>query len=63
MTEGTGLQIEGIYRLHLSSETKKANAALAGLGRTRRVLLGDSQVIRAHQHAAGAKKGAFQNSR
>jgi STE24 endopeptidase len=38
----TGLKVEGIYRLHLSAETKKANAALAGLGRTRRVLLGDT---------------------
>jgi STE24 endopeptidase len=38
----TGLRVEGIYRLHLSAETKKANAALAGLGRTRRVLLGDT---------------------
>src|SRR5207249_4202044 len=28
--------------LHLSEETRKANAALAGLGRTRRVLLGDT---------------------
>jgi STE24 endopeptidase len=42
LTEGTGLAVEGIYRLHLSAETKKANAALAGLGRTRRVLLGDT---------------------
>jgi STE24 endopeptidase len=39
---GTGLNVEGIYRLHLSAETRKANAALAGLGRTRRVLLGDT---------------------
>jgi STE24 endopeptidase len=42
LAEGTGLRFEGIYRLHLSAETKKANAALAGLGRTRRVLLGDT---------------------
>ena len=28
--------------MHLSEETKKANAALAGLGNTRRVLLGDT---------------------
>ena len=39
---GTGLNIAGIYRLHLSAETRKANAALAGLGHTRRVLLGDT---------------------
>jgi STE24 endopeptidase len=42
LARGTGLNIEGIYRLHLSAETRKANAALAGLGRTRRVLLGDT---------------------
>jgi STE24 endopeptidase len=42
LTEGTTLGIEGVYRLHLSEETKKANAALAGLGKTRRVLLGDT---------------------
>lgn len=42
LSEGTGLTVEGIYRLHLSAETRKANAALAGLGRTRRVLLGDT---------------------
>jgi STE24 endopeptidase len=43
---GTGLNIEGIYRLHLSAETRKANAALAGLVRTRRVLLGDTLLDR-----------------
>ena len=42
LVEGTGLTIEGVYRLHLSAETKKANAALAGLGKSRRVLLGDT---------------------
>jgi STE24 endopeptidase len=42
LADGTGLSVEGIYRLHLSDETRKANAALAGLGRSRRVLLGDT---------------------
>jgi STE24 endopeptidase len=42
LAAGTGLQVEGIYRLHLSAETRKANAALAGLGRGRRVLLSDT---------------------
>jgi STE24 endopeptidase len=40
--KGTGLSIEGVYRMDLSDETVKANAMLAGLGRTRRVLLGDT---------------------
>ena len=38
----SGLSIEGVYRMILSDETAKANAMLAGLGRTRRVLLGDT---------------------
>lgn len=42
LAAGTGLQIEGVYRLQLSDETVKANAALTGLGRTRRVLLSDT---------------------
>jgi STE24 endopeptidase len=42
LVAGTGLAVEGIYRMDLSAETRKVNAALAGLGRTRRVLLGDT---------------------
>jgi STE24 endopeptidase len=42
LASGTGLSIEGVYRMNLSEETQKANAMLAGLGRTRRVLLGDT---------------------
>ncbi len=42
LAEGTGLTIEGVYRLGLSAETTKANAMLAGLGGTRRVLMGDT---------------------
>ncbi len=40
--QGTGLSIEGVYRMDMSDETVKANAMLAGLGSTRRVLLGDT---------------------
>ena len=42
LAEGTGLTIEGVYRLGLSADTTKANAMLAGLGGTRRVLMGDT---------------------
>ncbi len=42
LAKGTGLSIEGVYRMGLSEETAKANAMLAGLGRTRRVLMGDT---------------------
>lgn len=37
-----GPHIEGIYKIDLSRRTVAANAALTGLGRTRRILLGDT---------------------
>lgn len=46
LAAGTGLRIDGLYRLDLSADTVKANAMLAGLGRTRRVLLGDTLLER-----------------
>lgn len=42
LSEGTGLSIEGVYRMKMSDETVKANAMLGGLGSTRRVILGDT---------------------
>jgi len=42
LADGTGLSIQGVYRMGLSEETAKANAMLAGLGSTRRVLMGDT---------------------
>jgi STE24 endopeptidase len=37
-----GVGIQEVFEIKLSEETKKANAALAGLGKTRRILLGDT---------------------
>lgn len=37
-----GVTLEGVYKIDLSRDTKKANAMLAGLGSTRRVILGDT---------------------
>ena len=42
LAAGTGLSIQGVYRMGMSEETAKANAMLTGLGRTRRVLMGDT---------------------
>ncbi|MCA9188824.1 MAG: M48 family metallopeptidase [Pirellulaceae bacterium] len=42
LAEGTGLSIEGLYRMDMSKETTKVNAMLAGLGSTRRVIFGDT---------------------
>ena len=38
----SGLHALGVFRFDLGAETRKANAALAGLGRTRRILLSDT---------------------
>ncbi len=37
-----GAHVRGVYRFDMSRRTKAANAALAGLGNTRRILLGDT---------------------
>jgi STE24 endopeptidase len=37
-----GARVSGVYRFDLSRRTKAANAALTGLGRTRRIILGDT---------------------
>ena len=37
-----GLQVTGVFRWGLAAKTATANAALAGLGRTRRIILGDT---------------------
>ncbi|MCH8278793.1 MAG: M48 family metalloprotease [Proteobacteria bacterium] len=49
LAEGTGLQVQGGYRLVLSDETVRANAMLAGLGSTRRVYLSDT-LLDAFEH-------------
>ncbi len=40
--ERAGTKVRGVYKWHLSEKTKKANAALTGLGNTRRVILADT---------------------
>jgi STE24 endopeptidase len=46
LSEGTGISVEGVYNLELSKTTRKGNAMLAGLGKTRRVLIGDTLLER-----------------
>jgi STE24 endopeptidase len=40
--ERAGTRVRGIYEWKLSEKSKKANAALTGLGRTRRIILADT---------------------
>lgn len=42
LAEGADINVEGVYRINLSKDTKKANAAFVGLGGTRRILLSDT---------------------
>ncbi len=42
LAEKFNFKLEGVYRFNLSKTTRKANAALVGLGRNKRVILGDT---------------------
>jgi len=42
LAERAGSRIAGVYEVNLSRKTRAANAALAGFGRTRRILLADN---------------------
>lgn len=39
-----GVRVEGIFTFNLSKNTKKANAAFTGIGRSKRIILGDTLV-------------------
>ncbi|HUI43303.1 MAG TPA: M48 family metalloprotease [Terriglobia bacterium] len=42
LAERAGTRVQGVYEWKLGEKTKKANAALVGLGNTRRILLADT---------------------
>jgi len=42
LAERAGARVRGVYVMDMSSRTTTANAMLAGLGRTRRIILGDT---------------------
>ncbi len=42
--EASGLEVLGVYRWGLEEKTETANAALTGLGKTRRIILGDTML-------------------
>jgi STE24 endopeptidase len=46
LAEKCGARVVDVFELQLSAKSKAANAALAGLGRTRRILLGDTLLNR-----------------
>ena len=42
LSEKAGTRVRGVYKWNLSEKSKKANAALTGLGNTRRIILADT---------------------
>jgi STE24 endopeptidase len=46
LSERAGTRVRGVYKWNLSEKSKKANAALTGLGNTRRIILADNLLDR-----------------
>ena len=46
LSERAGTRVRGVYKWKLSEKSKKANAALTGLGNTRRIILADTLLDR-----------------
>jgi STE24 endopeptidase len=42
LCSSAGFKVKGVYSFNMSKTTKKANAALTGLGKTKRIILGDT---------------------
>ena len=42
LAERAGVEVEGAYTIDLSRQTEKANAYFTGIGRTRRIVFGDT---------------------
>ena len=42
LAEGAGITVQNVFSFDMSKNTKKANAAFTGLGKTKRIILGDT---------------------
>jgi STE24 endopeptidase len=42
LSNDVGMKVENVFKFDMSKNTKKANAAFTGLGKTKRILLGDT---------------------
>jgi STE24 endopeptidase len=42
LASNANLKVENVYKFDMSKKTKKANAAFTGLGKTKRIILGDT---------------------
>lgn len=71
LAKGTKLKVENVFRFDMSKNTKKANAAFTGLGKTKKVLLGDTlldnysadeiETVLAHEFGHYVKKHIIKN--
>lgn len=44
LAKDAGIKVENIYKFNMSKNTKKANAAFTGIGKSKRILLGDNLI-------------------
>jgi STE24 endopeptidase len=44
LAEQAGTEVKGVYKMDMSRRTRQANAALMGIGNTRRIVLGDTLI-------------------
>jgi STE24 endopeptidase len=44
LSNRAGIKVENLYKFDMSKNTKKANAAFTGLGKTKRIILGDTLI-------------------
>lgn len=42
LAKKSGTEVKGVFKFNMSKETRKANAALMGIGKTRRIIIGDT---------------------
>ncbi|MCF8242703.1 MAG: M48 family metallopeptidase, partial [Melioribacteraceae bacterium] len=42
LADNAGMKVENVFKFDMSKNTKKANAAFTGLGKTKRIILGDT---------------------
>ena len=42
LAKDAGIKVENVYKFNMSKNTKKANAAFTGIGKSKRILLGDT---------------------
>ena len=42
LAKDAGIKVENVYKFDMSKNTKKANAAFTGIGKSKRILLGDT---------------------